>query len=286
MKTLTRGITAISLLMILCAFSISAFAQKSAAKKMGWQLGAQAWSFNKFTFSEALEKIDSCGMKYVEAFPGQKIGGSIAGNMDFTMDKATRKAVLKMLKKHGIKMVSFGVVVPKNHEEWVQLFQFAKAMGLENVVSEPEESDIPFISTLCDKYKINLAIHDHPKPSKYWNPDHLLEAIKGASPRVGACADIGHWTRSGLDPVECLQKLAGHVKEFHFKDLNEKSPEAHDVIWGTGVNKIVPIMEEMKKQGFRGPVMAEYEYNWYTNVPDIKQSAEFFEQEAAKLLAE
>lgn len=275
------------MLLLVAALStacLSSSAQNSAIKQLGWQLGAQAWSFNKFTFAEALDKIDSCGLKYVEAFPGQKIGGGIEGNMDFTMDKATRKKVQKLLKQHGVKIVSYGVVVPKNHDEWVQLFEFAKAMGLENVVSEPEVKDIPFISTLCDKYKVNLAIHDHPKPSHYWNPDILLAAIKGASPRVGACADIGHWTRSGLDALECLKKLAGHVKEFHFKDLNEKSPEAHDVPWGSGVNNIVAIMEEMKRQGFRGPVMAEYEYNWYTNVPEIKQSAEFFQQQAAKLL--
>lgn len=279
-----QNILTLVLVMLLGTISLGSYGQKTAIQQLGWQLGAQAWSFNKFTFSEALDKINACGLKYVEAFPGQKIGGGIEGNMDFTMDKATQKKVLKMLKKHGVKLVSYGVVVPKNQDEWVQLFKFAKAMGLENVVSEPDEKDIPFLSTLCDKYKVNLAIHDHPKPSHYWNPDILLNAIKGASPRVGACADIGHWTRSGLDALECLKKLEGHVKEFHFKDLNDKSPEAHDVPWGTGVNNVAGIMEEMKRQGFRGPVMAEYEYNWDNNVPDIKASAGFFEEEATKLL--
>jgi len=268
--------------LLLAMIGNAAFAQRGA-RKLGWQLGAQAWSFNKYTFSEALDKADSCGMKYVEAFPDQKIGGGIEGTMDYHMDAATRKAVLKMVKKHGLTLVSFGVVVAKDSADWEQLFKFAKAMGLENIVSEPNVSDIPMISRMCDKYKINLAIHDHPKPSHYWNPDILLAAIKGASPRVGACADIGHWTRSGLDPLECLKKLRGHVKEFHFKDLNEKSPEAHDVPWGTGVNNIIAIMEEMKAQHFKGPVMAEYEYNWYDNVKDITSSAAFFNQEADKL---
>jgi sugar phosphate isomerase/epimerase len=271
-----------AILVMTCIMSQSAFAQKGA-RKLGWQLGAQAWSFNKFTFAQALDKVDSCGMKFIEAFPGQEIGGGIAGTMDYHMDAATRKAVLKMVKAHGIRLVSFGVVIAKDSADWEQLFKFGKAMGLENIVSEPKESDIPMISRMCDRYKINLAIHDHPQPSHYWNPDILLAAIKGASPRVGACADIGHWTRSGLDPLECLKKLRGHVKEFHFKDLNEKSPEAHDVRWGTGVNNIVAIMEEMKAQHFRGPVMAEYEYNWYDNVSDIKPSAAFFNKEADKL---
>lgn len=278
-----KNIIRLGMLWLLSGAFIQGVSAQGGAKNLGWQLGAQSWSFNKYTFSEALDKVDSCGMKYVEAFPGQEIGGGIPGTMDFHMDAATRTAVLKLLKKHGIKLVSFGVVVPTSAADWQQLFVFAKAMGLENVVSEPKESDIPMISKLCDKYKINLAIHDHPKPSHYWNPDILLAAIKGASSRVGACADIGHWTRSGLDPLECLKKLNGHVKEFHFKDLNEKSPDAHDVPWGTGINNITAIMAEMKRQDFKGPVMAEYEYNWYNNAQDIKESADFFNQQADKL---
>lgn len=265
-----------------CLTVQTTFAQKGI-KKLGWQLGAQAWTFNKFTFSEALDKTVACGLKYVEMFPGQKIGGGIEGTTDFHMDAATRAKVLKMVKDHGLTLVSYGVVVPGSEADWKQLFEFAKAMGLENIVSEPNEKDIPMLSKLCDQYKINIAIHDHPKPSHYWNPDILLAAIKGASPRIGACADIGHWTRSGLDPLECVKKLEGHIKEFHFKDLNEKSPEAHDVPWGTGVNNVAAIMEEMKRQHFRGPVSAEYEYNWDNNVPDVTKSAAFFNEEADKL---
>ncbi|GAA4318790.1 sugar phosphate isomerase/epimerase [Compostibacter hankyongensis] len=273
----------ICLLTGLCGwFTQAGMAQKGAAK-LGWQLGAQAWTFNKYTFSEALDKIDSCGLKYVEMFPGQQIGGGVEGTTDFHMDAATRKKVQQMVKKHHLKVVSYGVVVPENAEDWKTLFEFAKAMDLENIVSEPKESDIPMISKLCDEYKINVAIHDHPKPSHYWNPDILLAAIKGASPRIGACADIGHWTRSGLDPMECLKKLEGHVKEFHFKDLNVKGPDAHDVPWGTGENNVTAIMAEMKRQHFRGPVSVEYEYNWYGNVPEVKQSVEFFNREADKL---
>lgn len=265
-------------------FATNANAQKKAPEeKLGWQLGVQAWTFNNVTFSEALEKINSIGLKYVEAFPGQTIGGGIEGKMDFDMPEATRKQVKKLLKKHKIKMVSYGVVKPKTHEEWEQLFQFAKYFNLENVVSEPDEQDIPFLSQLCDKYKINLAIHNHPKPSHYWNPDILLSAIDGASSRIGSCADIGHWTRSGLDVMESLKKVEGHIKEFHFKDLNEKGPKAHDVHWGAGVNNVKEIIKEMKAMNFRGPVMVEYEYNWGKNVPDVKASIEYFREQVRAL---
>ena len=44
-------------------------------------------------------------------------------------------------------------------------FDFAKDMGLETIVSEPGEKDFPKLDELCGEYEINIAIHDHPKPS-------------------------------------------------------------------------------------------------------------------------
>ncbi len=279
-KRLLLGST---MVLLMIGLSQQGFAQK--LKPADWKLGIQAWTFHYFTFAEALDKIDSCGVKYVEGFPNQEIGGGITGTMDYHMSKEKRKAVKKMLRKHNIKMVSYGVVSPKTERDWEQLFKFAKAMGLENIASEPKEDQIPLVSRLAEKYKINVAIHDHPKPSHYWNPDILLNAIKGASSYVGACADVGHWQRSGLNPVECLQKLQGHVKEFHMKDLNKKAMrDAHDVPWGTGKNNIVGIMEQMKKQHFKGFVFVEYEYKWKNSVPEVKQSVAFFRQEKQRLL--
>ncbi len=251
--------------------------------KLGWELGAQAYTFNRFTFLQALDKIDSCGLKFVEGFPGQTIGGDIEGKMDFKMEPAKREQILKKLKDKGIRMVAFGVVNANSEADWEQLFQFAKAMGIQNITSEPKESDIPLLSKLCDKYKVNLAIHNHPNPSHYWSPEIVLNAIKGHSSRIGACADIGHWVRSGLDPVECLKKLEGHIKGSHMKDLNVKAKEGHDVPWGTGVSNIEGVIKELKRQKFKGVISAEYEHNWLNNTPEVAESAKNFRAIVSKL---
>jgi len=251
--------------------------------KLGWKLGVQTYTFNRFTFFEAIDKIDSCGLKYVEGLTGQVIGEGIEGKLDYHMDASTKSQILQKLKEKGVKMVAFGVVNASNDADWHQLFEFGKAMGIETFTSEPEETDIPLLSKLCDEYKINIAIHNHPYPSRYWNPDIVLAAIKGQSKRIGACADIGHWVRSGLDPVECLKKLEGHVLHLHMKDLNEKSNKmAHDVPWGTGVSNVEGVIQELKRQRFHGMISAEYEYNWYKNVPDVTASVKYFRK---KLLA-
>lgn len=255
-------------------------------KPSDWKLGIQAWSFHLDPFSVALNKMDSCGVKYVEGFPGQEIGNGIEGKMDYHMSADKRKAVKKMLDKHGITMVSYGVVTPKTDSDWKQLFKFAEAMDLQNIVSEPKEEQIPLISKLCDKYKINVAIHNHAKPTSYWNPETVLETIEGASPRIGACADVGHWLESGLDPIECLKKLKGHVIEFHMKDENKKGggKGAHDVPMGKGVINMAGIMQQMKQQNFKGFVLIEHEYHFKNNVPEVKAGAEYFRQEKQKLL--
>jgi sugar phosphate isomerase/epimerase len=76
--------------------------------------------------------------------------------------------------------------------------------------------------------------------------------------------------------MECLKKLEGHVLASHFKDLNEKSPDAHDVVWGTGVNDAKGLLAELKRQHFDGPLMVEYEHNWEKSMPEIAQCVEFF----------
>ena len=38
-----------------------------------FKLAVQAWSFNRFTFYEAIDKAASLGLKYIEAYPGQKL---------------------------------------------------------------------------------------------------------------------------------------------------------------------------------------------------------------------
>lgn len=251
-----------------------------------WKLGIQAWSFHLNTFAEALDKMKACGVKYVEAFPPQEIGAGIPGTMDYHMDAATRKKVLALLRNKGIKMVSYGVVNPTTESDWIQLFKFAKAMGLVNIVSEPEQSQIPFISKLCNEYKINVAIHDHAKPTRYWNPDIVLAAIKGASPRMGACADVGHWLESGLNPIECMKQLKGRIIEFHLKDENMKGagPDFHDVPMGQGVIDMAGIMKEMKQQHFKGYCFIEYEYHFENNVQDVKECVAYFNKEREKLL--
>ncbi|MGX5818869.1 sugar phosphate isomerase/epimerase family protein [Chitinophaga lutea] len=280
MKALRKSLMGIGMAAML--YAVPATAQKQEAK-LGWQFGAQSYTFNRFTLEQALDKLDSCGLQYVECYPGQTIGAGIEGKMDWKMDAAKQAQVKDLLKKKKKTLVAFGVVSPNGEGEWKQLFDFAKAMNIKIITSEPRPQDLDAVSRLADEYKIKVAFHDHPQPSRYWHPDSVLNAIKGRSAYLGACADIGHWVRSGLDPVECIQKLEGHIFSLHFKDLNEKSRKGHDVPWGTGVCNVEGVLKELKKQKFKGLFSAEYEYHWDNSVPEVKESVKNVREIIAKL---
>ena len=263
-------------ILLLVGLNKTSFAQNTP-EALGWKLCVGSYTFKLFTFAEALDKADSLGLKYIEMAVSQKIGGGIEGTTVFTMDKPTREAVLQMSAKHGIKIISYGVITGKDEAEWNLIFKFAKEMGITTILTEPKAGQLDLVEKLADKYKINVAIHNHPNPTQYWSPDAVLEALKGRSKRMGACADIGHWVRSGLDPLECMKKLEGRINEFHFKDLNLKGDKsAHDVIWGTGVCDVKALILEMKKQNYKGAITVEYEYNWKNSVPEIRESLKNF----------
>jgi sugar phosphate isomerase/epimerase len=190
------------------------------------------------------------------------------------------------LKDAGVRVMNYGVVdLPKDEAQSRIVFEFAKDMGIETIVSEPKEDAWDTVEKLVKEYGIKVAIHDHPKPSRYWNPDHVLEVIKGRDPRIGACADTGHWPRSGLSALDSMKKLDGHIISFHFKDLNEfGKKEAHDVPWGTGVSDAKGMLEEAKRQNFKGVFSIEYETSTGQELIDnVKKCIEFFDATANEL---
>jgi len=255
----------------------------SPADKLGWQLAIHAYTFKEFPIAEAIDKTAALGLKYMSLSGSVNLDGQ---NKPRTIDLPDKdmEAILKRAAAAGIKLVNIGVVqLPPDQAQSRKVFDFAKKWGIDTLVAEPEPQALDLVEKLCQDYHIKVAIHNHPKPSRYWNPDTVLQAVNGRSPLLGACADTGHWIRSGLDPVECLKKLQGRIICLHFKDLAQKSPRTHDVPWGTGVADVKGMMAELKRQGFRGAFGIEYEYHWENSSPEIAECVKFFNAACAAL---
>jgi sugar phosphate isomerase/epimerase len=236
-----------------------------------------------FPFVDALNKVDSAGVKNIEAFFGQKLGGGMPGSFGSDMSQDTRAKLKQLLQQKGIQIVAMGVISPKDSMEWRKAFDLAKDFGLSYITAEPRKNQWDMVDKMAGEYGIKVAIHDHPKPNPYWNPDSVLAAIQG-HPNIGDCADVGHWARNGLDPVECLKKLEGHVYGVHLKDIVKFGDvNAEDTIVGKGVIQFAPIFAELKRQNFNGMMSIEHESNWYHNLPDVIETVQFYNDQVAKL---
>ncbi len=255
----------------------------STGSTANFKLGVQMWTFRMFSVADALNKVDSAGIKSIEAFFGQKLGGGMTGNFGPEMNAATRAKLKALLQSKGISIVAMGVISPANKAEWVKAFDLAKDFGLSYITAEPKKDQWDVVDSLAGAYEIKVAIHDHPKPNAYSAPDSVLAAVKGHN-NIGSCADIGHWARNGYNPVDCLKKLEGHIFGAHLKDIVKfDDPQAADTIVSKGVIDIPAVLAELKRQSFNGMLSIEHESNWYNNLPDVIFTKKYYDDEVAKL---
>jgi sugar phosphate isomerase/epimerase len=250
-------------------------------KTGGFFIGCQAYTFNRFTVREAIEKTAQAGGSVIEFFPGQKLSPQEPEVVwDHHASPETIQKVKSWLAQFHVKAVNYGVVaVPRDEAQARQLFEFAKTMGLRAITTESVDA-IDTIEKMVKAYDIMVGFHDHPRqpghPSyRMWDPNYVLSVVKDRDPRIGACADTGHWVRSNLNPVECLRILKGRIISSHLKDLNQMGPNAHDVPYGTGVSDIPAILDELRNQGFTGNLSIEYEYHWESSLPEVAQCIGF-----------
>ena len=248
----------------------------SAGVTSQWKLGVQMWTFHTYTFLTALEKVDSAGLRFIEAFQGQPMGGDFNDTFGLSMRPESKTKIKTLLAQKGIRLLAMGVISPGSVQEWKKNFEFAKEMGLEYITAEPRKEHLDTINSMAGKYGIFVAIHDHPNPSPYAHPDSVLNAIKGRI-NIGACADLGHWARNGLDVVDCLKKLEGRIYGVHLKDIQKfNDVHAADTTLGNGVLRFPEIFAEFKRQNFKGLFSIEHELHWENNVPDVIYNRDYF----------
>ncbi len=242
----------------------------------GFATGCQAYTFRAFSALEAIEKTAEAGGRIIEFYPGQRFSPE---KPDLQWDHHASAEMIAQVEEHlerfDVLAVNYGVVgIPRDEEEARKVFEFAKRLGLRGITTASVDS-IDTIERLVEEYDVKVAYHNHPRRPGYdlWDPEFLKELLEGRDERIGACADTGHWIRSGLDPVESLRTLEGRIISLHLKDRAD--PDEHDVVLGTGMGKVGEILEELRRQKFSGHISVEYEHNWENSVPDVAQSIGF-----------
>jgi sugar phosphate isomerase/epimerase len=273
-----RGVLA-TLLALTCL--VTAQAQVATAHRTGGMLfGVQAWTFNHYSALEAIEKVAQTGGSVIELFPGQAVGKEFPGaTVGPDMGPAATDGLRAQLAKFGVNVVAYGVTgIDKDENGARKLFAWAKSLGI-GILNTESTGSIDTIDKMVKEFDVRVGFHNHPKTQdpnyKVWDPKYILELVRNHDKRIGSCADTGHWLRSGIKPIDALKTLEGRVVSSHLKDLNEASPNAHDVPFGTGASDLAGILQELRRQGFNGSVSIEYEYDWDTSIPEVAQCIGF-----------
>lgn len=251
--------------------------------RLGWRLSCQAWTFRDLTLFETIELLPKLGIRNIEMFPGQKLSKEKPEGFSHDSPDAVVQEVIAKLRENRVRAVAYGVVGLGNDEASARkVFDFAKKFNMRAITTEPGEGSMAMLDKLSKEYNIGIAIHNHPQPSHYWNPETVLKAVDGTGKLVGACADTGHWYRSGLVPVDCLKQLKGRIITLHLKDLNK---DKEDVPWGTGVLDMPAMLAELKAQKVRPVISIEYERTSGAElIANVEKCVKYLEEQA-KIMA-
>jgi sugar phosphate isomerase/epimerase len=273
----------IALLALVLASNLHADPIPENLRQNGWFIGAQAYTFKEFSAFEAIAKTKEAGGNMIEFYPGQILKPGSKDKVGHTMSEAAMQELKAECERQGVHAVNYGVIAAKSPEDVRAIMSFAKKMGLYAVCTESTEL-IAAWEAGAKEFDIKVAFHEHggsmenPK-YKVWNPLYILGVVESRDPRVGACADLGHWCTSNLKPVECLRILEGRVISVHLKDKAAYG-KAPVVVAGTGVVDVAACLEELKKQKFDGHITIEHENDWMNSVPQVRANIEFVKAHA------
>lgn len=249
----------------------------AVAAPLKFQPCVQAWTFNRFTAEEAIAKAARAGSKNIELYPGQTLSKDTGdAKVGHQMGDANTAKLRSILEKHGVKAIAFGVTgISTKPEEARPLFAWAKGLGIQ-VINTESDNAIDTIEAMVKEFDLKVGFHDHPRQPnnpnyRMWDPNYVYSLVKDRDKRIGACADTGHWVRSGIKPVDAIRTLKGRIVSSHLKDLHEFKPSGHDMPFGLGVSDVRGILEEFAKIRMSGPVSVEYEHNWDANDHEVAQ---------------
>ena len=225
-----------------------------------FKMSFQSYSLRHFTaIGEFVREARRLGLGYVELW---------RGHLDPDKPVTNVKGGTAFLRDAGLRVAAFGVEdFTADHDRNERLFRFGKFLGVENLSANPSKDSFGSLEKLVSAYNIKIAIHNHGPEDQLWRkPEWVLEAVKNLDPRIGSCADLGHFMRAGIDPIAALELLGRRVLGCHFKDFDK---QGRDVVVGTGQLDVTRTLKTLKKIGFSGPLSLEFEGDKEDPVPKM-----------------
>jgi sugar phosphate isomerase/epimerase len=252
-------------------------AENEGSARRPLKLGIQLYSLRGYPVDEALKHASQLGFEQVEFYSGMLPLSSTSDEI-----QAMRTQVEKLgmtISAHGVNGFS------ADKEANRRTFEFARALGIRNISADPDPQALDQLNDLVQEFDIRIAIHNHGPGHRYNKVVDVLRAVEGRDERVGACADLGHFIRSGERPTEVIRLLKGRLYGIHLKDFAEMKADAKGVVLGQGHLDVPAVFAALVQVGFPsdGALSLEYEENPQNPLGEIRQCVEVSRQALAAL---
>jgi len=237
----------------------------AAADASPLHLGIQLYSLRGYPVDEALQHAKDLGFRFVEFYPGMY---PISSTPEQIAAMNRRLADLGLtITAHGVH--GFGGNAASNRK----VFEFAKAAGIRILGADPAPEAFDSLDDLVNEFDIRIAIHNHGPKHRFNKVVDVLRAIEGRDERIGACADLGHFTRSAEKPTEVIRLLKGRLYGIHLKDFKEMRDKTEGVILGRGHLDVPAVFAALEQVGFPADaaLSLEYEENPKNPLDDIRE---------------
>ncbi len=253
--------------------------EASLARYGGFPMGIQSFSLRGFGVDGALDKIRELELHWVEL---------VRAHYPPAMNDAKIAEMREKLEARDIGISAHGVEgFWADHERNERFFRFAKAAGIRNITADPSPDAFESLDRLVKQYDIRIAIHNHGPGQRYDKIDDALRAVSKWDPRIGFCADLGHYIRSGEDPVKAVHELGGRLYGVHLKDFAEAKKQTRGVILGEGHLDVEGVFKALKAVKFPadGALSLEYEENPKDPMANIRRCLAVASEAAKKVAA-
>lgn len=227
-------------------------------------LGIQLYSLREFPVDQALKHAAEIGFTQVEFYSGMLPTNSSA---------ETIRGIRQQVADLGMTISSHGVNhIGTDKQANEKLFEFAKALGIKSITIDPDPASFAQLDELVKAHDLRVAIHNHGPNHRYNKVVDVLRAIEKHDERIGACADLGHYIRSGEAPTEVIRLLKGRLYGIHLKDFAAMEDKAAGVILGKGHLDVDAVIDALIAADFPadGALSLEYEENPQDPIADIK----------------
>lgn len=269
-----------SLLLSLFLFTASGLTGIAAAERAP-KVAVAAFTFHTFSVFETVERTAQAGAHYLETFTNQALSPADPTKI-YATSPAQRALLRAHLAKHGVEIISCMGAVAKDEAKARAFFDLAVSLGARNIGTDSVDS-LGTIEKIIGDYPLTVSFHNHardPKKPEYRNydPAFIRDLLKNRHPRLGVCADTGHYATSGVVPLEAIKMLAGRINSVHLKERAAIGSRTPDLVYGTGITATVDILAELRRQRFDGLLVIEYEVNPRNNLAEVKQCVEFLRE--------